>query len=197
MSSFAAWKKIFLRHPTPLNPRQVIHQGLGHMMPFSVEIASICLGHPTFVEFSFIQLYDYLVIRTLKFKHILLKSTSYKKLKAFQFFYEGSIKKLKLPRMRSWLFLCACKGFNERTLYKAIVQVSNSSGDVCSAACTCPAGIGLGGLVIVITLVGFYLLLKILTARAYNSIQILSLALRNCLPGMFQVLQHKILTQSL
>ena len=38
-------------------------------------------------SFSFIQLYDYLVIRTVKYKHILLKNTSYKKLKAFQFFY--------------------------------------------------------------------------------------------------------------
>ena len=54
----------------------------------------------------------------------------------------------------------------KRTLYKPIVQVSNSSGDICSEACTCPAGIGLGGLIIVITLVGFYLLLKISTARA-------------------------------
>ena len=33
----------------------------------------------------------------------------------------------------------------KRTLYKTIVQVSNSSGDVCSAACTCLSGIGLGG----------------------------------------------------
>ena len=37
--------------------------------------------------FTFIQLYEYLVIRTVKYKHILVKSTSYKKLKAFQFFY--------------------------------------------------------------------------------------------------------------
>ena len=37
------------------------------------------------------------------------------------------------------------KASMKRTLYKTIVQVSNSSGDVCSAACTCPAGIGLGG----------------------------------------------------
>ena len=34
-------------------------------------------------EFSFLQLYDYLVIRASKFKHIVLKSTACKKLKAF------------------------------------------------------------------------------------------------------------------
>ena len=43
--------------------------------------------------FTFIQLYDYLVIRTVKYQDILLKSTEYKKLKAFQFYYEGFIKK--------------------------------------------------------------------------------------------------------
>ena len=69
-------------------------------------------------SFSFIQLYDYLVICTLKFKHILLKSTSYKKLKAFQFFYEGSIKKIEIFKDEKFLFLCACKGFNEKNSVK-------------------------------------------------------------------------------
>ena len=33
--------------------------------------------------FTFVQLYDYLVIRTMKFKHILLKSAAYKRLSNF------------------------------------------------------------------------------------------------------------------
>ena len=44
--------------------------------------------------FSFIQLYEYLVVSTRKYKHIVLKGTNYKKLKAYQFFFEGHIKAL-------------------------------------------------------------------------------------------------------
>ncbi|XP_065067599.1 uncharacterized protein LOC135693141 [Rhopilema esculentum] len=33
----------------------------------------------------------------------------------------------------------------KRTLYKNFLKISNTSGDVLTAACTCPAGIGLGG----------------------------------------------------
>ena len=33
----------------------------------------------------------------------------------------------------------------KRTLYKIFLKISNTSGDVLAAACTCPAGIGLGG----------------------------------------------------
>ena len=41
---------------------------------------------------SFLQLYNYLVVRTEKYDHTYIKTTSYKKLKAFQFYYEGFIK---------------------------------------------------------------------------------------------------------
>lgn len=96
--------------------------------------------------FSFIQLYDYLVIRTKKYKHILLKSTSYKKLKAFQFFYEGFIRKMSVARNGEFTFFdVRVKASMKRVVYKVILKLCNISGDVCSAACTCPAGIGLGG----------------------------------------------------
>ena len=49
-------------------------------------------------SFSFIQLYDYSVVRAMKFKHIKLKITAYKKLKALQFFYEGYIKKFSVAK---------------------------------------------------------------------------------------------------
>ena len=45
-------------------------------------------------ELNFIQLYDYLVVSTRKYRHILLKDTHYKKLKSYQFFFEGNVKQL-------------------------------------------------------------------------------------------------------
>ena len=97
--------------------------------------------------FSFVQLYDYLVVRTTKFKHIKLKSTAYKKLKAFQFFYEGYIKKFFVARDINFTFFdVRIKASMKNVLYKAIVILSNDSGDVCCAACTCPAGAGISGL---------------------------------------------------
>lgn len=33
----------------------------------------------------------------------------------------------------------------KRSLYKVILALTNSSGDVCFAVCTCPAGLGIGG----------------------------------------------------
>ena len=96
--------------------------------------------------FNFLQLYEYLVIRTSKFKHILLKSTAYKKLKAFQFFYEGFIKKVDVAKGENVTFFdVRVKASMRKKLYKVILQLSNKSGDVCAAACTCPAGIGIGG----------------------------------------------------
>ena len=39
--------------------------------------------------FNFVQLYDYLVIKTGKYDHASIHTSGYKKLKAFQFFKEG------------------------------------------------------------------------------------------------------------
>ena len=44
------------------------------------------------LSISFIQLYDYLIVTTREYQHIVL--TSSKKLKAYQFFFEGHIKTL-------------------------------------------------------------------------------------------------------
>eukprot|EP00795_Rhopilema_esculentum_P009926 gene9926-18533_t len=63
--------------------------------------ADLC-GTP---HFTFLQLYGYLVIRTSKFKHILLKSTAYKKLKAIQFFFEGFITKIDVAKKKEFTFL--------------------------------------------------------------------------------------------
>eukprot|EP00795_Rhopilema_esculentum_P015897 gene15897-7229_t len=104
------------------------------------------LGALTIKELKHILLYEYLVIRTSKFKHILLKSTAYKKLKAFQFFFEGFIKKIDVAKNKEFTFFnVRVKASMKKVLYKVILKHSNISGDVCSAACSCPAGIGLGG----------------------------------------------------
>ena len=45
-------------------------------------------------EVKFIQLYDYPVVSTQKYCHIVLRGMHYKKLKSYQFFFEGTMKKL-------------------------------------------------------------------------------------------------------
>ena len=47
-------------------------------------------------EMNFIQLYDYLVVSTRKYRHIVLKGTHYKKLKSYQFFFKETLKSWKL-----------------------------------------------------------------------------------------------------
>ena len=117
---------------------EAFHQQCQHL-PWTSDLR----GTPAF---NFLQLYEYLVIRTSKFKHILLKSTSYKKLKAFQFFYEGFIKKIDVATDNNFSYFdVRVKASMKKCLYKVILMLSINSGDVCSAACTCPAGIGLGG----------------------------------------------------
>ena len=44
-------------------------------------------------EVKFIQLYDYPVVSTQKYCHIMLRGMHYKKLKSYQFFFEGNMKK--------------------------------------------------------------------------------------------------------
>ena len=67
-------------------------------------------------------------------------------MKAFQFFYEGFIKKIDVATNNNFVFFdVRVKASMKKCLYKVILKLSSKSGDVCSAACTCPAGIGLGG----------------------------------------------------
>ena len=98
-----------------------------------------------FPEMNFVQLFDYLVASTRKYRHIVLKGTNYKKLKSYQFFFEGNVKKLE------------CKGHDnksyvratvlpsmKKSAYRVVVEFSPTC-DVLRAACTCPAGLGLQG----------------------------------------------------
>ena len=45
-------------------------------------------------EMNFLQLYNYLVVSTRKYRHNVLKGTHYKKLKSYQFIFQGNLKKL-------------------------------------------------------------------------------------------------------
>ena len=95
--------------------------------------------------FTFVQLYDYLVLRTSRYKHIFLKQAGYKKIKSFKFFYEGFIRKILVTKDGDHTFYDVCmKAPMKNTLYKVFI-VLDSSGNVSNAACTCPAGSGLGG----------------------------------------------------
>ena len=84
-----------------------------------------CCGHLPWIQdlcntpvFTFVQLYDYLVIRTMKCKHIALKSTGYKKLKSIQFFYEGYIKKFSVAKDNNFTFFDVhMKAAMKNTLY--------------------------------------------------------------------------------
>lgn len=91
--------------------------------------------------FNIIQLYDYLVLKTEKYEHECLKSSGYKKLKAYQFFKEGHIKSLSVscsssgPTYLKGEVLASMK----QVKYKVLVSFGNH-GDVLKAACQCPAG---------------------------------------------------------
>ena len=76
----------------------------------------------------------------------MLKSTGYKNLKSFQFFYEGYIKRIDVANDSNFTFFgVRMKASMKSTLYKALVAL-NSSGNASCTACTCPAGAGLSGL---------------------------------------------------
>ena len=43
---------------------------------------------------NFVQLYNYVLVSTRKYRHIVLKGTNYKKLKSYKFFFDGNVKKI-------------------------------------------------------------------------------------------------------
>ena len=96
-------------------------------------------------EMNFIQLYDYLVVSTRKYRHIVLKGTHYKKLKSYQFFFEGNVKKLESKVFENKTYVRAnVLPSMKKTPYRVVVEFSPTC-DVLRAACTCPAGLGLQG----------------------------------------------------
>ena len=96
-------------------------------------------------ELNFIQLYDYLVVSTRKYRHIVPKGTNYKKLKSYQFFFEGNVKRLesKIHEDKTYVKARVLPSM-KKTPYRVVVEFKPQC-DIMRAACTCPAGLGLLG----------------------------------------------------
>ena len=96
-------------------------------------------------EMNFIQLCDYLVVSKRKYEHSVLKVPTTKKLKSYQSFFEGNLKKLERKRFEDETYVKAnVLPSMKRTPYKVVDEFSPTC-DVLRAACTCPAGLGLQG----------------------------------------------------
>ncbi|KAI8518903.1 hypothetical protein Bbelb_021600 [Branchiostoma belcheri] len=96
---------------------------------------------------NFAALYEYLVFRTKKYDHKVLKCTAYKKLKAFQYFLEGHIKSIEVAKKDGTVFVKAkVLASMKQKRYKTMLAFGDGDGDVKAAACDCPAGKGVGGL---------------------------------------------------
>ena len=100
---------------------------------------------PNLPEINFIQLYDYPVISTRKYRHIVLRGTHKKKLKSSQFFFEGNEKKLEGKFFENKTYVRANVLHSvKKTPYRAVLEFSPTC-DVLSAACRYPSGLDLRG----------------------------------------------------
>ena len=89
-------------------------------------------------EMNFLQLYDSHVVSTRKYRHIVLKRTHYKKLKSYQFFFEGNVKKLESKVFENKAYVRATVlSSMKKTPYRVVVEFAPTC-DVLRAACTCP-----------------------------------------------------------
>jgi len=96
-------------------------------------------------ELNFIQLYDYLVVSTRKYRHIVLKGTNYTKLTSYQFFFEGNVKRLESKTHENKTYVKASVlPSMKKTPYRVVVEFTPQC-DFLRAACTCPAGLGSHG----------------------------------------------------
>ncbi|KXJ09599.1 hypothetical protein AC249_AIPGENE9449 [Exaiptasia diaphana] len=97
-------------------------------------------------DLSFIQLYNFLVVTTKKYRHIVLKGTNFKRLKSYQFFVEGHIKCMQSKEIGSFKYVKAfVLASMKKKRYSTVLQFSLDD-DVLKAACTCPAGLGKYGM---------------------------------------------------
>ena len=85
------------------------------------------------------------MVSARKCRHIVLKGTHYKKLKSYQFFFEGNVKKLESKIFENKTYVRATVlPLMKKTPYRGIVEFSPTC-DVLRAACTCPIGLGVQG----------------------------------------------------
>jgi len=105
---------------------------------------SLLSDGPLTCELNFIQLYDYLVVSTRKYRHIVLKGTNYKT--SYQFFFEGNVKRLESETHENKTYVKASVLPSlKKTPYRVVVKFTPQC-DVLRAACTCPAGLGSHGM---------------------------------------------------
>jgi hypothetical protein len=89
---------------------------------------------------NFVQLYDYLVLKTAKYDHSSIQTSGYKKLKAYQFFKEGHIKEMLVGSSGGISYVKSdVLASMKQVKYKTIISF-NHHGEVLKAACMCPAG---------------------------------------------------------
>ena len=90
--------------------------------------------------FNFVQLYGYLVIKTAKYDHSSIRTSGDKKLKAFQFFKEGQIRRTHVSAKGGITYV---KGevlvSMKQQKFKVIISM-NHPGEAVKAACQYPAG---------------------------------------------------------
>ena len=72
-------------------------------------------------ELYFIQLYDYLVVSTHKYRHIVLKGTNYKKLKSYQFFFEGNVERLETKTHENRTYVKGSVVPSKKTPYRVVI----------------------------------------------------------------------------
>ena len=90
--------------------------------------------------FNFVQLYDYLFIKTATYDHVSIRTSGYKQMKVFQFFKEGHMRSTHISANGGTTYI---KGevlvSMEQQKYKVMISM-NHLGEVLKAACQCPAG---------------------------------------------------------
>ena len=91
-------------------------------------------------NFNFFQLYHYFVVITEKYNGNLLRRTSYKRLKSFQFFYEGHIKTMELCTTELFIHVHSKVKPSMKNKCYVIIKFIRELEDIMTAACTCPAG---------------------------------------------------------
>ena len=96
-------------------------------------------------ELNFIQLYDYLVVSTRRYRHIVFKGANYKKLKSYQFCFEGKVKRLESKTHENETYVkTSVLPSMKKSPYRVLLEFTPQC-DVSRAACTCPAGLGSQG----------------------------------------------------
>ena len=83
-----------------------------------------------------------LVVSKRKYRHIVLKETNYKKLKSYQFLFEGNIKRLqsKIHEGKTYVEASVLPSVR-KTPYRVVVELTPRC-DVLRATSTYPAGLG-------------------------------------------------------